>query len=166
MIGLSEYALTYIAEGLGADVAVQLEDFLRFGESPLTTAKAHPESVRQALMLWSARAANTEVTGVRIEGVQELVRSLRSLDPEAVLERYDLQDGRALLTCYREKDTKLPVGYQFVNTPRPSHMDSLYEDLGISLTPSQRSSGHPIRITRTTPAETERSGDKERLRRA
>jgi hypothetical protein len=145
MIGLSEEARAYIAEGLGAEVAFQLDRFLRGAESRLTAAKPHPETVGHALMLWSARAGITEITGVRIEGIQDLVCCLRSLDPEAVLERYDVHDGRALLTCYRERQTGLPVGYQFVNTPRPDN-DALYEALGVRLSPSQRSDANPSAV--------------------
>jgi hypothetical protein len=144
MTGLSNHARTRIAQGLGPGVAVQLEDFLRSGEGQLTHANPHLESASHALMLWSVRAENAEMTGVGIEGIQDLVRSLRSLDPETLLERYDSQYGRALLTVYREPGTKRPVGYQFVNAPKPD-MDAVYEALGVHLTPSQRSPGPSVK---------------------
>ena len=81
-------------------------------------------------MHWAARAQNTAITGVRIDGIQELVQELRSLDPNTELDRYDHKDRRALLTIYRDALSKRPIGYLFVKTQVP-HQDEVYDKLGI-----------------------------------
>jgi hypothetical protein len=120
MTTLNTAARRRISAGLGRATSSGLIDFLNSGDGPLTGSKAHREDVGSALMLWSTRTANTSITGVRIEGIHDLLAVLRSLDPHTVLERYDHHRNRALLTMYRELETKRPIGYQFVNTPRPA----------------------------------------------
>lgn len=130
MTRLSTTARRRIEAGLGQEVSCGLADFLHSGEGSLAQTYPHREAADAALMLWSTRAANTTITGVRIEGVEDLVEALRSLPPDTVLERYDHQHNRALLTIYREFDSKRPIGYQFIHTPEPA-VESFHLRLGL-----------------------------------
>lgn len=120
MTTLSTVERRRISAGLGRVASTDLVVFLNSGGGSLTRSKAHRENVESALMLWSTRAASASLTGTRIEGVHDLITALRSLDMETLLERYDHQRNRALLTIYRDLETRRPVGYLFINTPRPN----------------------------------------------
>jgi hypothetical protein len=125
MTELSNRSKMYIASELGPNALAELTCFLRSGESGFTAGRPDSERACDSLMLWGTRAKNATLTGVRIEGIRELVKALRGLDSNAELDRYNYQKGRALLTLYRDAANKRPVGYLFVNTPRPQ--DSVLE---------------------------------------
>lgn len=130
MTVLSDSSRMYIESGLGPNALAELTSFLRSGESEFTTGRPDREKVSESLMLWEARAHNSTLTGVRIEGIQALVKALRGLDSNVELDRYNYQNGRALLTLYRDAANKRPVGYLFVNTPKPRN-GALEARLGI-----------------------------------
>ena len=131
MTTLTKDTRKYIAAGLGSDAPDHLATFLKHRESELTAGKPRRESARNSLMQWATRAANTSITGTQIEGIEKLVKELRSLDPDERLDRYTYKKGRALLTLYRKAETKRPVGYLYVHTPKPEY-DELHQRLGIA----------------------------------